>query len=185
MSTITKALAHVVNDENLFVRNVAKVATDHFESEFTIDGTHPYLYENAAIANHVSGTTFLDTSRQLLKAISHLFYAVPLANRFVIRAANLDFTRWAKIGVPIQASVQLVPSEKTMSGQTVLSFTGSVTWHQDGWQIGVLSGKFMTLPAAIEDQLMQPQYRQVSRIRDALPVAEPATRAPLACAETV
>lgn len=185
MSTITKALAHVVNDENLFVRNVAKVATDHFESEFTIDGTHPYLYENAAIANHVSGTTFLDTSRQLLKAISHLFYDVPLANRFVIRAANLDFTRWAKIGVPIQASVQLVPSEKTMSGQTVLSFTGSVTWHQDGWQIGVLSGKFMTLPAAIEDQLMQRQYRQVSRIRDAAPVAEPATVAPLACAETV
>src|SRR5262249_14469454 len=87
---ITKALAHVVKDENLFVHEVVKVGSDKFESEFIVDGAHPYLYENAVIANHVSGTTFLDTSRQLLKAITHLFYAVPLANRFVIRTAHMD-----------------------------------------------------------------------------------------------
>ena len=37
----------------------------------------PILYENPAIANHVSGTSFLDASRQLLKAISHLYYDIP------------------------------------------------------------------------------------------------------------
>ena len=116
MEKITKEYAHVVGDENLFVHKVARLAPHKFESEFTIDGTHAYLYENPAIANHVSGTTFLDTSRQLLKAITHLFYDVPLTNRFVIRSVSMDFTRWAKMGVPILAVVEPTAVYKTILG---------------------------------------------------------------------
>jgi len=72
---ITKELAHVVREENLFVHQVRPTGVPgQYESEFTVDGAHPYLYENQAIANHVSGTSFLDTSRQLLKAICHHFW---------------------------------------------------------------------------------------------------------------
>jgi hypothetical protein len=163
MAIITKTLAHVVKDENLFVHEVVKVGPDKFESKFIVDGTHPYLYENAAIANHVSGTTFLDTSRQLLKAITHLYYAVPLANRFVIRTAHMDFTRWAKVRVAILAVVDMTVRKKTILGHSCLTFAGKITWYQDGWQIGTLSGKFMTFSAEIEDQLMSRQYHQVPR----------------------
>ena len=44
MEKITKEYAHVVGDENLFVHEVARLAPHKFESEFTIDGTHAYLF---------------------------------------------------------------------------------------------------------------------------------------------
>ena len=94
---ITKEYAHVMREENLFVHEVTQIAQNQFKSGFTVDGTHSYLYENSSIANHVSGTTFLDISRQLLKAITHFFYSAPVSNRFVIRSVEMDFTRWAKV----------------------------------------------------------------------------------------
>lgn len=160
MENITKEYAHVVSDENLFVHEVVRLAPDKFESKFVVDGTHTYLYENPAIANHVSGTTFLDTSRQLLKAITHLFYAVPLTNRFVIRSVNMDFTRWAKMGVPILAVVEPTTVCKTILGYPCLTVSGEIAWHQEGRKIGSTTGKFMTLPPELEDQLMGRQYRQ-------------------------
>jgi hypothetical protein len=159
---VTKEVAHVVRDENLFVHQVTRTAPNKFESEFCIDGAHPYLYENPAIANHVSGTTFLDVSRQLVKAICHLFHSLPLSNRFVLSTVAMDFTRWAKIDVPILAVVEAEPL-KSIFGSLPMSTTGKVTFYQEGWEIGTITGKFMTFPAAIEERLMSRQFRQGAR----------------------
>src|SRR6185503_17608829 len=98
--------AHVTCDANLLVRNVQALAGAHtYRSVFAIDGTHPYLYENPAIANHVSGTTFVDMGRQLLKAISHLYYDSPMDSRFVLHNIDLEFLRWAKLGVELEVTV--------------------------------------------------------------------------------
>ena len=108
-STITKELAHVMHDENLFVHHVARGGAHEYVSAFVIDGDHPYLYENPAIANHVSGTTFIDVSRQLLKAICHIYYDVPVTSRFILRDIQVSFLLWAKIGVPIDVRVSVQP----------------------------------------------------------------------------
>src|SRR6476646_1625193 len=103
---ITPALAHVSCDANLLVRSVEAHGDEHtYRSVFTIDGAHPYLYENPAIANHVSGTTFIDMGRQLLKAISHLYYEAPIDSRFVLHNVDIEFMRWAKLGVDIEVIV--------------------------------------------------------------------------------
>jgi len=162
MASITKALAHVVKDENLFVHEVIKVsgAPDQFHSQFTVDGEHPYLYENAAIANHVSGTTFLDASRQLLKAITHLYYSVPLANRFVIREVALDFQRWAKLRIPINAVVEPTIRHKTVLGEMCLTFDGAISFTQEGRKLGTVTGRFMTFSVEVENKLLSRQYQQ-------------------------
>lgn len=158
---ITNQLAHVVTNENLFVSEVQKTDQDNqFASTFIIDGRHPYLYENPAIANHVSGTTFLDVSRQLLKAITHLFYAVPLTNRFVIRSAHMDFGRWTKLNVPIEAVVELTPDRIKLRGQECINYVARVSFYQEGRVTGSITGQFSTFPQAIEDLLMERQYRQ-------------------------
>ena len=162
MASITKALAHVIQDENLFVHEVIKTseAPDQFRSEFTIDGEHPYLYENPAIANHVSGTSFLDVSRQLLKAITHLYYGVPLANRFVIREVALDFQRWAKLRVPIQATLEPTIRHKTVLGEMCIAFDGTINFTQEGRKLGTMKGKFMTFSVEVENKLLSRQYQQ-------------------------
>ena len=158
--TISKELAHVIDDANLFVHAIWKTGADQFETEFFVDGRHPYLYENRAIANHVSGTSFLDASRQLLKAMSHLYYDIPLENRFVIQNIQMDFIRWAKTGEPIRALVEASAQERALGGAPQSSFTGKVTFFQEGRQIGTIAGKFSTLSAAVEERLMSRQYRQ-------------------------
>jgi hypothetical protein len=158
--TISKELAHVIDDANLFVNAIWKTGADEFETEFCVDGQHPYLYENPAIANHVSGTSFLDASRQLLKAMSHLYYDIPLENRFVIQNIQMDFLRWAKIGEPIRAIVEATAHERMLGGVPSTSFIGKLTFFQVGRQIGTIAGKFSTLSAAVEERLMSRQYRQ-------------------------
>lgn len=160
---ITREYAHVMKEENLFVREVEQIAQNRFRSAFTVDGMHPYLYENSAIANHVSGTTFLDMSRQLLKAISHFFYSAPISNRFVIRSVEMDFTRWAKLDVPIETFTELSPESKTVFGHACLTFKARITLRQEGWEIGTMSGEFTTFPLEVEDKLMGRQYRQSPR----------------------
>lgn len=158
---ITKQLAHVMRDENLFVREVERAPQgERFLSRFTVDGRHPYLYENPAIANHVSGTTFLDVIRQLLKAITHLYYAVPLENRFVIRTANMDFGRWAKLDVPIEVELELTHETTQLRGQACLNYAARARFHQEGRLTGTMCGTFSTFPQAVEDLLMGRQYRQ-------------------------
>lgn len=158
---ITKEIAHVMRDENLFVYHVEPTGeSNQFVSEFCVKGTHPYLYENQSIANHVSGTSFLDSSRQLLKAICHLFYDVPIENRFVMRKVSLDFTRWAKLNVPIKAVVDCQNQITTLRGQICLTFSGQISYYQEGWKIGVTKGKFTTFSRNIEDLLMSRQYAQ-------------------------
>ena len=107
------ALAHVANQENLLIRWVwALPEPDTFASRFNIDGTHPYLYENAAIANHVTGTTFVDVGRQLLKAVAHIYYEIPLDIRFVLHGIDVKYLRWVKLGVDIDAKVRLTMDKR-------------------------------------------------------------------------
>lgn len=158
---ITKELAHVIQDENHFAVEVRSTgAPNQFESEFTVGGTHPYLYENQSLANHVSGTSFLDTGRQLFKAICHLFYDVPIDNRFVIRSVNMNFTRWAKLKVPIRALIDCQTETTTVRGKNCLTVSAQVTFFQEGREIGTSTGHFTTFPLEIENFLMQRQYRQ-------------------------
>lgn len=158
---ITKQLAHVTRDENLFVHEVERApGGERFVSTFVVDGAHPYLYENPAIANHVSGTNFLDVSRQLLKAITHLYHDVPVENRFVIRTASMDFGRWAKLGVPIAVVADLTHRTATLRGHTCVHYDVQLAFHQEGRLTGTIAGSFSTFPAAVEDLLMERQYRQ-------------------------
>jgi hypothetical protein len=78
----------------LLVDNVTACAEPHtYRSVFTVDGTHPYLYENPAIAN---------MGRQLLKAISHIYYDIPMDSRFALHGIDIEFLRWARIAVDIE-----------------------------------------------------------------------------------
>jgi hypothetical protein len=91
---ITPALAHVSSVANLLVDNVTACAEPHtYRSVFAVDGTHPYLYENPAIAN---------MGRQLLKAISHIYYDIPMDSRFALHGIDIEFLRWARIAVDIE-----------------------------------------------------------------------------------
>src|SRR5690349_2017885 len=103
---ITPVLAHVASGANLLVRNVQACAEEHtYRSVLAVDGAHPYLYENPAIANHVSGTTFIDMGRQLLKAITHIYYDAPIDSRFALHNIDIEFVRWTKLGVDIEVTV--------------------------------------------------------------------------------
>jgi len=158
--TITPALAHVTCDENLLVRSVEALAEEHaYRSVFAIDGTHPYLYENPAIANHVSGTTFIDMGRQLLKAITHLYYGMPLDSRFVLHNVDIEFLRWAKLGVAIEVRVTAeVPSARRADAPRACA--ASIEWWQEGHLVARARSRFTTFSAALEAKLMSRQYGQ-------------------------
>jgi hypothetical protein len=160
MSHITPALAHVTCDENLLVRNVEACAEPHtYRSVAAIDGKHPYLYENPAIANHVSGTTFVDMGRQLLKAITHLHYDAPIDSRFVLHTINLEFLRWAKIGVDIELVVSVeVPETRRASAPRTC--TAKLVWRQEGHLIARATSSFTMFSAALEAKLMSRQYNE-------------------------
>jgi hypothetical protein len=157
---ITPALAHVSCDANLLVRNVRASAEEHtYRSVFAIDGTHPYLYENPAIANHVSGTTFVDMGRQLLKAITHLYYGTPLDSRFVLHNVDIEFLRWAKLGVDIEVTVHVeVPDARRADAPR--SCAAELVWRQEGHLVARARSRFTTFSAALEAKLMSRQYGQ-------------------------
>ena len=158
--TITPALAHVSCDENLLVRNVHATAEPHtYRSWLIIDGTHPYLYENPAIANHVSGTTFIDMGRQLLKAITHLYYGTPLDSRFVLHNVDIEFLRWAKLGVAIEVTVSAEVPEARREGAP-RSCAAVLEWRQEGHLVARARSRFTTFSAALEAKLMTRQYGQ-------------------------
>lgn len=158
--TITPALAHVSSDANLLVRNVQARAEAHtYASVFTIDGTHPYLYENPAIANHVSGTTFVDMGRQLLKAISHLYYGTPIDSRFVLHNVDIEFLRWAKLGVDIEVTV-VVEATAAKRTDAPRAFGATLVWYQEGHLIARARSRFTTFSNAMEARLMARQYGQ-------------------------
>lgn len=159
---ITPALAHVSCDANLLVRNVRACAEENtYQSVFAIDGAHPYLYENPAIANHVSGTTFVDMGRQLLKAISHLYYGAPLDSRFVLHCIDLEFLRWAQLGADIEVTVT---AEMTQARRADSSRTCSATlvWKQDGHVVAQARSRFTLLSASLEAKLMARQYNRAA-----------------------
>jgi len=158
--TITPALAHVTCDANLLVRNVQALAGAHtYRSVFAIDGAHPYLYENPAIANHVSGTTFIDMGRQLLKAVSHLYYETPIDTRFVLHNVDIEFLRWAKLEVDIEVTVTVEPAEaRGAAGRR--SFGAALEWRQEGHLCARARSRFTTFSAALEAKLMSRQYRE-------------------------
>ncbi|MFT3771056.1 MAG: AfsA-related hotdog domain-containing protein [Minicystis sp.] len=157
---ITPALAHVTCHANLLVDNVRALAEEHtYRSVFAIDGTHPYLYENPAIANHVSGTTFIDMGRQLLKAISHLYYDAPLDCRYVLHNIDIEFLRWAKLGVDIEVTVAVdaVAARRTDAPR---GYGANLTWRQEGHLCARARSRFTTFSAALEAKLMTRQYGQ-------------------------
>lgn len=157
---ITPALAHVSCEQNLLVTNVAAAEEEHsFQSVFCVEGTHPYLYENPAIANHVSGTTFVDMGRQLLKAITHLYYGSPLDSRFVLHGINVEFLRWARLGVDIEVAVALeVDPARRLDAPR--GYRATLTWTQDGHTVARATSSFTTFSTAVEARLMARQYAQ-------------------------
>lgn len=155
---ITKELAHVIQAENLFVDRIRKITDNQFETEFTIDGRHPYLYENEAISNHVSGTTFLEATRQLCKAISHLYYGVPILSRFVLKSVSIDYFRWAKCGVPLYMHIA-VSTDAPVSGlSSSSSFDATLTYSQEGYELGLIKISFSAISQEVEHRLMSRQY---------------------------
>ena len=157
---ITPALAHVSCDANLLIRSVQAAAEEHtYRSVFAIDGTHPYLYENPAIANHVSGTTFVDMGRQLLKAITHLYYGTPVDSRFVLHNVDIEFLRWAKLGVDIEVAVT-VEAAAAKRADAPRSYTAALEWRQEGHLVARARSRFTTFSAALEAKLMSRQYGQ-------------------------
>ena len=162
MSTkvITPALVHVTCETNLLVREVEAAPEPHsYRSVFVIDGTHPYLYENPAIANHVSGTNFVDMGRQLLKAITHLFYGSPVDSRFVLHKIDLDFFRWAKLGVDIEVNV-CIEVDEARRADAPRGYRAALGWTQEGHRIAAARSSFTTFSAAVEARLMERQYGQ-------------------------
>jgi hypothetical protein len=160
---ITPALAHVSCEANLLVNNVQAIAGEHtYRSVFVVDGTHPYLYENPAIANHVSGTTFIDMGRQLLKAISHLYYAVPMDSRFVLQGIDIQFARWARLETPIELTVTLSAANEPRRTDAPRTWKATLEWTQDGHFVAGAKSSFTTLSAELEAKLMARQYRQLS-----------------------
>lgn len=159
LHTITPALAHVGCDANLLVRSVEAIGEHTYRSVFTIDGTHPYLYENPAIANHVSGTTFIDMGRQALKAISHIFYEVPIDSRFVLHGIDVEFLRWAKLGVDIDFSVTVEMSAPRRA-EAPRTCRATLAWHQEGHPVARARSSFTSFSAALEAKLMTRQYAQ-------------------------
>ena len=157
---ISPELAHVGCAANLLVRSVQAYDHPHtYVSRFIVDGTHPYLYENPAIANHVSGTTFVDMGRQLLKAISHIYYDAPLSCRFVLHNINIDFVRWARIGVELELTVtaEMAAARRQDSPRTCRS---TLVWRQDGHLVARADASFTSMSAALEAKLMARQYDQ-------------------------
>lgn len=155
---INCALAHVTCEENLLVHTVHATDKPHeFHSEMFIDGTHPYLYENAAIANHVSGTTFIDAGRQLLKAIAHLYYEVPIDSRFVLHGINIEFLRWAKLQVPVHIAVTVTEIKQANAR---LYCSTELVYSQENHLISRASSSFTTFSKELEDKLMARQYAQ-------------------------
>lgn len=168
---ITKELAHVIHDENLFVDRIRKIADNQFETEFTIDGRHPYLYENEAISNHVSGTSFLEVTRQLCKALSHLYYGVPIDSRFALNNVSLEFSRWAKCGVPLYMHISVTANQSASGSSSSSSFEVTLTNSQEGHQLGLIDFCFSTFSQEVEHRLM-------SRLYNKPPVVEKIKRVP-------
>ena len=157
---ITKELAHVSRDENLFVDRIRKIKDNIFETEFTISGDHPYLYENIAISNHVSGTSFLDITRQLCKAMSHLYYEVPLLCRFVMQNTEMQFNGWTKCSVPIYMQLNAQVEKRILGGFISPTFDVVLTYFQEGHELGSIKVKFSAFSHDIEEKLMSRQYRR-------------------------
>lgn len=157
---ITPALAHVGCAANLLVHAVEAGAGAHcYRSVFAVAGDHPYLYENPAIANHVSGTTFIDMGRQLLKAIAHLFYGLPLDSRFVLHGVDIEFLRWAKLGVDIEVTVRCEMGA-ARRGDAPRGCKAELVWRQEGHLVARARSSFTSFSAAFEARLMERQYAQ-------------------------
>ena len=163
---ISPELAHVGCAANLLVRSVQATDAPHtYRSVFAVDGAHPYLYENPAIANHVSGTTFIDMGRQLLKAIAHIYHDVPLGHRFVLHGVDIEFIRWAKLGVDIEVTVtaEMAESRRTDAPRTCRA---ALVWRQDGHLVARARSSFTCFSAALEHKLMLRQYAQAPDYTD-------------------
>jgi hypothetical protein len=160
LHTITPALAHVTCDANLLVRSVESLPEEHaYRSVFAIDGSHPYLYENPAIANHVSGTTFVDMGRQLLKAITHLYYDAPIDSRFVLHTIDIEFLRWAKLAVDIEVTAT-VEAATARRADAPRACRATLVWRQEGHLVARANSRFTFFSAALEAKLMARQYGQ-------------------------
>jgi hypothetical protein len=160
VEAITKQLAHIVKDENLFVDRIRKIDENIYESEFIIAGDHPYLYENSAISNHVSGTSFLDVTRQLCKAMSHIYYDVPINCRFVMQNTQMDFFGWTKCSIPIYILLDVSVEKRLLGGFMSPTFEVKLSYSQEGYELGTIYVKFSAFSHEIEEKLMSRQYRR-------------------------
>ncbi len=159
--TITPSLAHVSSKANLLVDNVQACAEEHtYRSIFNIDGAHPYLYENPAIANHVSGTTFIDMGRQLLKAISHIYYDAPIDSRFALHGIDIEFSRWTKLGADIEVTVTVEMAATGRRADAPRTCRATLAWRQAGHPVAHARSSFTMFTAALEARLMARQYSQ-------------------------
>lgn len=153
---ITNDLAHVIHEENRFVTEITCVGENRYQSDFIISGTHRYLYENPEIASHVSGTTFFEVSRQLMKAVGHIYYTVPLNSRFTLQKVSIEFVQWGRIGSTISAMISVRPP----IGKTIIY--GHYEFQIDYVDAGQLLGRFIVdataLSSGAEKRLISKQF---------------------------
>jgi hypothetical protein len=154
--TISNEIAHVILDANRLVSNVRCISEHRYQSDFAVNGQHPYLYENPDIANHVSGTTYLDVSRQLMKAILHIYYAVPMDSRFTLQKISIEFFLWGRIGTTLSAvvSVKHPAGKKSAYGH----YKFRIEFLDQGQLLGLLICDATALSAEMESKLMSRQF---------------------------
>lgn len=151
---ISNKIAHVVNDENRFVSEVEQISVGIFESHFMISGDHPYLYENPEIGTHVSGTTFFEVSRQLMKAIGHLYYKVPIDSRFTLQKVEIEFNRWAQLKQLLKARIEVSrPNDVKPYGE----YYFKISYYESSILLGVFSVAALALSSNAEKRLMRRQ----------------------------
>ena len=99
--------------------------------------------------------------RQLLKAISHLYYGAPIESRFILHSINMEFVRWAQLRVDIEVLVTAEMPSQLKRADAPRVCGAALEWRQVGHQVAHARAKFTLLSAAMESKLMSRQYKQV------------------------
>ena len=149
---LDRMFVHKRDARNVFITRVEPVSPEHPDehlAQLAVDTEHPYHFEHAQ--DHVPGMLLVEAGRQLAMAIAHLYYEVPFGTVFVVEEMQLNFKRFAELGVPLFVH-SCVRDKQMRRGQLVAMCSGG-QFIQRGEVVATMSGRWTMYDKALMARL--------------------------------
>lgn len=146
-TAIDKKYVHKKLDKNVAITRPSSVSKVEklFRSQIIVAHQNDFFFDHDL--RHLPGMLMIEASRQLGVAVTHIFYEIPLKDRFILNKISSRFFRLSNKVAPVYIDMLI---KKELIKEKIIQFMKCECFiHQNKHLIGTVSGNWSTVTASV------------------------------------